>query len=56
MLSKEIGDTLARNAVFSVLSPARRIELAERATTIRLTKGVWPLALLKLTSVVGVLA
>jgi len=39
MLSKELGDTLARNAVFSVLSPARRTALVERATSIKLTKG-----------------
>jgi CRP/FNR family transcriptional regulator, cyclic AMP receptor protein len=39
MLSKEVSDTLARNAVFSVLSPARRVALAERAASIKLTKG-----------------
>src|SRR5580698_6598361 len=40
MLSKEVTDTLARNAVFSVLSAPRRNTLAERATSIKLTKGV----------------
>jgi CRP/FNR family transcriptional regulator, cyclic AMP receptor protein len=39
MVSKEVGDTLARNAVFSVLSAARRNALAERATLIKLVKG-----------------
>jgi CRP/FNR family transcriptional regulator, cyclic AMP receptor protein len=39
MPSEEITDTLARNAVFSVLSPARRIALAERSSPIKLIKG-----------------
>jgi CRP/FNR family transcriptional regulator, cyclic AMP receptor protein len=39
MPSKEVTDTFARNAVFSVLSPDRRNALAERATPIKLVKG-----------------
>lgn len=39
MPPKDITDTLARNAVFAVLSQERRSVLAERATAIRLTKG-----------------
>jgi len=39
MPPKEVTDTLARNAVFSVLSADRRAALAERATPIKLIKG-----------------
>jgi CRP/FNR family transcriptional regulator, cyclic AMP receptor protein len=39
MGSKEVGDTLARNAVFAVLSPARRRMLAESGGPVSLAKG-----------------
>jgi len=39
MPPKEVIDTFARNAVFSVLSADRRNALAERATPIKLVKG-----------------
>jgi CRP-like cAMP-binding protein len=39
MTVKEVGDTLAKNAVFAVLSPARRRMLAESGGPIQLVKG-----------------
>lgn len=39
MPSIEVHDILARNAVFSVLSPARRRALAEKATAVKLFAG-----------------
>jgi len=38
-MSSKVGDTLARNGVFAVLSPARRRVLADSGTSIQLTKG-----------------
>jgi CRP-like cAMP-binding protein len=39
MSIKDVGDALARNPVFSVLSVERRRALAEQATPVRLAKG-----------------
>ena len=40
MTTKVVGDILARNAVFQVLSPARRRALAESGSAVQLSKGV----------------
>ncbi|HSM95961.1 MAG TPA: Crp/Fnr family transcriptional regulator [Rhizomicrobium sp.] len=39
MTAKEAGDTLARNAVFAVLSPARRKMLVQSGASVQLSKG-----------------
>jgi len=39
MTAKEAGDTLARNAVFAVLSPARRKMLVQNGASVQLSKG-----------------
>ena len=39
MSSKDVGETLARNPVFAVLSPARRRALAESGAPVNLVKG-----------------
>jgi CRP-like cAMP-binding protein len=39
MSTKVVGDTLARNAVFSVLSPSRRKLLADSGQSVQLGKG-----------------
>ncbi|HWA29847.1 MAG TPA: Crp/Fnr family transcriptional regulator [Rhizomicrobium sp.] len=39
MTAKEAGDTLARNAVFAVLSPARRKMLVQSGKLVQLAKG-----------------
>src|SRR5271155_1713434 len=39
MSQKEVASTLARNAVFAVLSPQRRRELTEGGTPVELAKG-----------------
>ena len=38
-MSIEVHNTLARNAVFAVLSPARRLALAESGSAVQLAKG-----------------
>jgi CRP-like cAMP-binding protein len=39
MTAKEAGDTLARNAVFAVLSPARRKLLVQSGVSVQLARG-----------------
>jgi len=39
MTAREAGDTLARNAVFAVLSPARRKMLVQAGASVQLSKG-----------------
>src|ERR1700743_1483180 len=39
MTAKEAGDTLARNAVFAVLSPARRKMLVQNGASVQMSKG-----------------
>jgi CRP-like cAMP-binding protein len=39
MTAREAGDTLARNAVFAVLSPARRKMLVQSGASVQLSKG-----------------
>ena len=39
MTAKEAGDTLAKNAVFAVLSPARRKMLVQNGGSVQLSKG-----------------
>ena len=39
MTAKEAGDTLARNAVFAVLSPTRRKMLVQSGASVQLSKG-----------------
>jgi CRP-like cAMP-binding protein len=39
MTAKEAGDTLAKNAVFAVLSPARRKMLVQSGGSVQLSKG-----------------
>jgi CRP-like cAMP-binding protein len=39
MTAKEAGDTLARNAVFAVLSPARRKLLVQSGASVQLARG-----------------
>jgi CRP-like cAMP-binding protein len=39
MTAKEAGDTLAKNAVFAVLSPARRKMLVQNGAAVQLIKG-----------------
>ena len=39
MTAKEAGDTLAKNAVFAVLSPARRKMLVQNGASVQMSKG-----------------